>query len=237
MARYVLVHGSWHGGWCWYKLVPRLHKAGHEVDALDLPGHGRDWRAPASVKLGDYVDTVVRALDDASEPAVLVGHSRAGIVISQAAEARPERIRELVYLAAFLLPSGEAMLPTALGDTESLIVANLTVDATEGWHMLAPHAFREALYHDCSDEDVQLASALLTPEPNGPVASPLALTGERFGTVRKTYVETRQDRGVTPGLQRRMHGAVPCDRVLALDTSHSPFLSRPDDLAELLVDL
>lgn len=215
MARYVLVHGSWHGAWCWYKLVPRLRKAGHEVDAVDLPGHGRDWRPPASVQLRDYVDAVVRVLGDGGEPAVLVGHSRGGIVISEAAEARPELVRELVYLAAFLIPSGEAMLPTALSDADSLIAANLTVEEAEGWHMLAPHAFREALYHDCSDEDVELASALLTPEPNAPVATPLALTAERFGSVRKTYVETLQDRGVTLALQRRIHARTRCDRVRA----------------------
>lgn len=168
MATFVFVHGSWHGGWCWYKLLPRLRAAGNTAIAVDLPGHGRRWDTPKSVTLQHYVDEVIRALDASAEPAVLVGHSRGGIVISQTAEQRPDRVSSLVYLAAFLIPDGEAMLPTALSDTASLIIGNLELNEDQGWHMLKQEAYRDALYHDCSDEDVALASSLLTPEPNAP---------------------------------------------------------------------
>ena len=90
---------------------------------------------------------------------ILVGHSRGGIVISQTAEYRPEKIQTLVYLAAYLIPNGEAMLPTALGDTESLIASNLVLNEEQGYHMLKQEAFKAALYADCSQEDV--ASSVL----------------------------------------------------------------------------
>lgn len=234
MKTYVLVHGSWHGAWCWFKVVPRLVHAGHRALAIDLPGHGRAWMPPAEVTLQDYVDAVCGVLGGLDDAAILVGHSRGGIVISQAAERCPDKVTRLVYLAAFLIPSGEAMLATALSDTDSLIPPNLVVDEDDGWHMLKDEAQREALYHDCSDEDVALARSLLTPEPNAPVATPLELT-ESFARIPRLYIQCLQDRTVSPALQRRMYEATPCERVVSLETSHSPFLSAPDELVTQLV--
>lgn len=237
MSTYVLIHGSWHGAWCWYKIIPLLEQAGHKAIALDLPGHGRDWTAARDVSMQSYVDSVCKILDAQSEPVILVGHSRGGIVISQTAEQRPEKIRTLVYLAAFLIPNGEAMLPTALSDTESLIVSNLVVNEEQGYHMLKAEAFREALYADCSEEDVALATALLTPEPNAPVATPLNLSDKKFGRVGRVYIETLQDKGVTPALQKKMYTASSCQKVISMETSHSPFLSAPEKLVSHLASL
>src|SRR5450759_3496618 len=93
MSTYVLIHGSWHGAWCWYKIIPILEQAGHKAIALDLPGHGRDWTAARDVSMQSYVESFCNILDAQPEPVILVGHSRGGIVISQAAEHRPEKIR------------------------------------------------------------------------------------------------------------------------------------------------
>jgi pimeloyl-ACP methyl ester carboxylesterase len=237
MATYVFVHGSWHGAWCWYKVIPLIRKSGHRAIAIDLPGHGRDWTKPSDVSLQDYVDAVGKVLPPESDPVILVGHSRGGIVISQVAEQWPERVGTLVYLAAYLIPDGEAMLPTALGDSESLIASNLVLNENLGHHMLKQEALREALYGDCSVEDIELASALLTPEPNTPVATPLSLSEGRYGRIPRVYIETLQDRGLTTGLQRRMRDKVPCQRVLPMNTSHSPFLSAPKQLVDHLVSL
>jgi pimeloyl-ACP methyl ester carboxylesterase len=237
MSTYVLIHGSWHGAWCWYKVVPRLEQAGHTGLAIDLPGHGRDWTPPQDVSMQSYIDRVCGVLDTLPEPAILVGHSRGGIVISQAAESRPEKIKALVYLAAYLIPNGEAMLPTALSDTESLIVSNLTLNEEQGWHMLKAEAFEQALYADCSSEDIALARTLLTPEPNAPVATPLELTEANFGRVPRTYITCLADRGVSPTLQNAMYTRLPCQQVIPLNTSHSPFLSAPDELVKHLTAL
>lgn len=166
-----------------------------------------------------------------------MGHSRGGIVISQAAEYRPQKIKTLVYLAAYLIPNGEAMLPTALGDTESLIGPNLILDEAQGWHMLKAEAFKDALYGDCADEDVALAAALLTPEPNAPVATPLQTSPTNLGRVPSAYIECLQDRGVTPSLQRKMYTAASCQRVISMNTSHSPFFSAPEELVSHLIAL
>ena len=235
MATFVLVPGSWHGAWCWYKVVPPLVKEGHRAVALDLPGHGTDHTPVARITLESYVNSVCNAIEGLPSPVVLVGHSRGGIVISQVAEKIPEKLAKLVYVAAFLIPDGQPMLPTALSDKESLIVSNLEVNEKEGWHMPRRSAFKDAMYHDCSAEDVELASSLLTREPNAPGATPLRLTKERFGSVERIYIETLDDRGLTNQLQRKMYAALPCSEVLSMRTSHSPFLSAPRELAENLL--
>jgi len=237
MSTYVLIHGSWHGAWCWYKIIPLLEQAGHKAIALDLPGHGRDWTAARGVSMQSYVDSVCKILDAQPEPVILVGHSRGGIVISQTAEYRPRKIQTLVYLAAYLIPNGEAMLPTALGDSESLIASNLVLNEAEGYHMLKQEAFKAALYADCSREDVALATALLTPEPNAPVATPLNLSDENFGRVARVYIETLQDKGVSPTLQKKMYTVTSCRNVMSIQTSHSPFLSAPEKLVSHLTSL
>lgn len=182
-STFVLVPGSWHGAWCWYKIVSLLQRQGNKVVSLDLPGHGIDHTPIREITLDSYVDAVCRVLDGEPEGAILVGHSRGGIVISQAPERRPEKVKRLVYLAAYLIPNGQAMLPTALSDRGSLIGPNLEMNESEGWHMIKESALKSALYDDCSEEDVELARSLLAREPNAPLATPLSLTDPNFGRV------------------------------------------------------
>jgi hypothetical protein len=143
----------------------------------------------------------------------------------------------LVYLAAYLIPDGNSMLPLAQTDTEALILPNLIVNKEEGWHMLKENAFRDALYADCPDEIVELARTLLTPEPNIPGATPLQLTDENYGRVPRVYIECLQDRAVSPSLQKQMYTAVPCQKVISMNTSHSPFFSTPDELVAHLLEI
>src|SRR5262245_45274855 len=114
MATYVLVHGPWHGGWCWERVAPLLRAAGHRVETPDLPGHGDDPTPPAEVGLRLYAEAIERVLVTLEEPAVLVGHGTSGAVVSEVAERCPERVALLVYLAGFLLQTGESVLDVGL---------------------------------------------------------------------------------------------------------------------------
>ena len=138
MSTYVLIHGSWHGAWCWHKVIPRLEAAGHKVIAPDMPGHGRDWRAPGPITMRDYVDTITKVLDQEDRPVVLVAHSRGGLQTTQAAEERPEKIRTLVYLAAFLLPSGARLLDWK--DPDSILWPRVEFNEQECWDMIRPRS-------------------------------------------------------------------------------------------------
>ena len=263
MATFIYLHGSFHAAWNWHRLIPLMTQAGHNSIALDLPGHGHSDTPPSGVFLEACVEQLLACIDMRSEPVVLVAHSRNGIVISQAAERRPDRILGLVYLAAYLVPHGKSMMDYAMTDHASLVVQNVEMALDrrfiplfmrlfrQRWaqrlcalllpqkfqvHRLAKRVYREALYHDCGDDITELANVLLEAEPNWAGFTPLQLSAERYGCVRKVYIECLQDRAVTLPLQRRMQAETPCDRVYSLDSGHSPFFSQPDGLCRTLID-
>lgn len=149
-----------------------------------------------------------------------------------------EKIRTLVYLAAYLSPIGDTT-PLALSkdgwarNSESPSLPYIEVNHEAGWDMLQRQAFREVLYADCPDEDVELADALLTPEPRGPQSpsnSRIRTTPENFGRIRRIYIELTQDQAVSWPAQKRMYEATPCERVLTIHSSHSAYFSHPDQL-------
>jgi pimeloyl-ACP methyl ester carboxylesterase len=231
MSTYVFIHGAWHGGWCWDKVVPLLKMKGHKVEAPDLPGHGRDKTPISEISLQVYVDRVCQILDAQSEPVILVGHSLGGAVITQTAEYRPEKIKTLVYLAAFLLQNGEFLLQVSEGDTEALVVPNLIMAEDQSYVMIRDEAIKEAFYGDCSDQDVARAKSLLVPQQAvAPFTTPVKTTEEKFGTVRRVYISCLRDKAITPICQEKMYKALLCEKVISMDTSHSPFFSAPEEL-------
>jgi pimeloyl-ACP methyl ester carboxylesterase len=128
----VLIHGAWFGAWCWNSTKALLEKAGHNVIALDLPGHGDDETPVQNITLDTLVERVGQILVAQSEPFILVGHSMGGIVLSQTAEKYPDRIARLVYIAAYLLESGESLLQVGNTDADSQIGPYLLPDPDRG---------------------------------------------------------------------------------------------------------
>jgi pimeloyl-ACP methyl ester carboxylesterase len=231
MSTLVLIHGGWHGAWCWDKVTPLLAQAGHEVVALDLPGHGEDRTPAGEVTLEGYADRVVETIDALPEPVVLVGHSLSGTVISQVAERRPEKIDKLVYVCALLLPSGKSAIEASQGDGESVILKNAEVQADQGRIILYEEGMREALYHDCPEEDLERARQLISPQPLAPLGTPVSVTEGNFGSVRRTYVHTTRDRAVSPAAQEKMYAESPCEKVVSMETGHLPFFAAPEELS------
>lgn len=231
MGVFVFVHGGWSGGWCWEKVVPLLQEAGHEAHAPDLPGSGDDPTPIHEVSLQGYADRVSEVLAAQSGPVVLVGHSSGGVAISQAAERRPEKVKLLVYLAAFLLRDGETLFGVAENETGSLVLPNLVMSEDGASATIREDAVREALLHDCPEEDVERAKARFAPQALAPFATPLTLTEGNFGRVPRAYIGTLQDRAISPPFQEYMYGRQPCREVLSMDTSHSPFFAAPEELA------
>lgn len=235
MGTYLLVHGAAHGAWCWYKVIARLREAGHKVIALDLPGHGIDRTPPGHVTLPSYVQRVCQELDEQEQPVILVGHSMAGAIISQVAEVLPQKIQTLVYLASFLLQSGESLMQVAAEDVHSPMKRAMVIDATDGSICHLPrNGVRELFYHDCDATDLALAQALLTPQALVPLFTPVRLS-ERYESVRRVSIETTQDRAVSIDLQRHLRAKTLCNQVYSLDSGHSPFFSMPAELVKCLV--
>lgn len=228
----VLIHGSWHGAWCWHKVVPHLEALGHTVHAPDLPAHGRNWRfMRGRITLTQLAQSVCALLDSISGPALVVAHSRYGIVASTVAEMRPEKCSGLVFLAAYMLKNGERAATFFAKDTDSKLTPHVRINKATITDSLDEAAYRPFLYADCAESDVALAKALLAAGPSLPAITRLKLTELRYGSVPRHYIELTQDKAVSPMLQKQMLAASPCATVTAIDASHSAYFSCPDKLA------
>ncbi len=237
MPPILLIHGAWHGAWCWDRLIPVLAGRGRKAVAIDLPGAGDDRTPLAEVTLDRYVGRVVEALEALGEPAILVGHSMGGLSITEAAERAPERIAKLVYLCAFIPHDGESLTSLA-GQSDPADVAMETIISGDGLSItVADAGIKAAFYGDCSDQDVAFAKARLRPLPVQPAATPAHTTMERFGRVPRVYIECTEDRAIPIARQRAMAAAFSPIEVHTLKTSHSPFFSAPDALADILAGL
>ena len=216
MKTYLLIHGSWHSAWNWHKVVPLIEKAGHKAIAIDLPGMGRDKTPIQEVRMKSTVEIICRLIDNIPGKVILVGHSKNGIMISQAAEYRPDKIEKLIYLAAYLIPDGKTQKEYSVQDTEGWLKPYVSQHPETNSHTLQPEIFREGLYHDCDEDITELAKVLLSNEPVESAITPLQLTEENFGRVPRVYIECTEDRAVTPFIQRKMYTETPCEKSIQL---------------------
>jgi pimeloyl-ACP methyl ester carboxylesterase len=223
-AAVVLVHGAWHGAWCWEKVLPLLADAGVPALAVDLAdpdGRPGDLRADAAA--------VCRALDTIAGPAVLCGHSYGGMVVTEAG-VHPA-VAHLVYLAAFVAGVG-----TSLRDLLSPDPGWLRLEVVVGDDGLTrpDETTIERLYHDCRPADADAARARLRLQHRRGFAQPLSAAA--WESVPSTYAVCAEDRAVDPAAQRWMAARVGSETV-EWPTGHSPFLSRPDLVAGLIADV
>lgn len=204
--------------------------------APDLPGTGGDGLALGAITLDQWAGFVVNHCRAAEGPVILCGHSRGGIVISQAAEQAPEAMSALVYICAMLLPNGmsrEDMRATAEPNPAFAAIRSNIDNGTCIDRAGAPAVFAQLSPPDLA----HAAAARLVAEPAAPMATRLGLSEARYGSVPRHYVECLQDRAIPIGDQRRMQVLQPCATVIALDADHSPFLSAPRQLAGALVTI
>lgn len=237
MKTFILIHGSWHSAWNWHKVVPLLEQMGNKVIAIDLPGMGRDKTAVEKVTLQTSVDKVCEVIDAVEGKIVLVGHSKNGIVISQAAEYRPEKIEKLIYLAAYLVPNGKTQREYSLKDTQGILKPFVDFHEATQSTTLRSEIYKEGLYHDCDDDIPAMAKYILSHEPFVSGITPLQLSDEKYGIVPRYYIECTEDKAVTPFIQRKMYEETGCKKVYSMATSHSPFFSKPAELVTILAEI
>lgn len=239
MSRFVLVHGAMGNHRTWpLSFLDALRAKGHTVEVLDLPGQGNDHTPKESVTLQTYADKVVAQLKTHDEPAILVGHSMGGMVVTQAADdlvAAGGTLAQVVYLTAFLPRNGQALLdlagtPEGAGDA---VQANLQVSGEPPMGTFPASAAKEALFNTTSAEVfAAVEPGSMESQPIIPFTNPVSITDDR--PLVRRYVFALQDRAIPLALQRKMARDTAVVEAVELDCDHMLMYSVPDQLIEVL---
>jgi len=218
-ATLLLVHGAWHGSWCWSALLPELE--GIDVRTVELPSSGSD--ADTVAGLDEDVAVVRAALDDIDGPVVVAAHSYGGIPVSEAVSAADD-VRDLVYVCAFMLDAGESLLAAIGGE------------APPWWEedagAIAVRTPVEIFYADVDPAVAADSTSRLALQSRASFEQPLRRAA--WHDAPSTYVVCTQDAAIPPPAQEAMSQRA--GRVERMDTSHSPFLAEPAGLAAILRD-
>jgi pimeloyl-ACP methyl ester carboxylesterase len=221
----VLVHGAWHGAWCWAGVQAELDSRGVPTLAVDLPGHGAST-LPFTDLAGDaahVADVVARA----GRPVVLVGHSYGGAVIGEAGGQGD--VRALVFVAAFCLDSGESVARQTDVSYPPTLAAAATVRA-EGLLSIDPAQATASFYAECPSPAAEAAVARLGPQPVATFVQPATVAA--WHDRPSTYVLCSRDNAIHPLHQAAMSER--CGEVVTLDADHSPFTSATTAVVDVI---
>jgi pimeloyl-ACP methyl ester carboxylesterase len=232
MSIFILIHGAWHGKWCWKKLKPLLRDKGHIVLNPDLPGLGDDLTPINKITMQLYVDHISAIFNQANQKVILVGHSMAGIVISELAEQLPEKIESLVYLCAFMPQNGQSLMDIVRDRPNPHLSLSFSKDFISS--TINEECIENGLFNLCSREAINYAKALLKPQAHIVFETKVKLTETNYGSIPKVYIECTKDNAISIELQRKMYSQHTLKKVFSIDTDHSPFFSTPEELAAIL---
>ncbi len=219
----VLCHGAWHGDWCWGRVVPLLEERDLAVRTLTLPSIDAS-PGDESGLTGDAA-AVAAVLDETGGASVLLGHSYGGMVITAAAAGRSD-VGRLVYLCAFIPDAGESLVSLTGGKPAPWILM-----LEDGRTLADPARAADLFYGDCDAETQAWAVDRIRPMPAAPFVEPV--TEASWHAIPSTYIVCAQDGALPPDEQRGVF-APRANEVVELAASHSPFLSQPAALADLI---
>jgi triacylglycerol esterase/lipase EstA (alpha/beta hydrolase family) len=233
MSTYVLVHGAWHGSWCWDKVVPLLEDKGNKVILVNLPCH-YDGLSPRKASIKLYSQAVEKVILSLNEPVILVGHSLGGMTITKVAEDIPDKIKRLIYVAAYI-PYNTSVYKLNLLEGKAVLKHNYQYHPFKGYFTVCSDKIKTMFYQDCSDEDTRIATSKLCKEPLWPCLTKVKVTKDHYDKVRKAYISTAFDQTIPPHLQDIMIKNAGIKEVAIMKTGHSPFICKPKELTDLLL--
>lgn len=231
---YVLVHGAWADESAWGFVRNQLAVQANVV-VVNLPAHGVELTPANQVALSDYVKTVTDAIQQQAGKVILVGHSMAGMVVSQVAENIPNKIDKLIYVAAYLPQNGEDLLTLSSQDKQSEVGGALEFNADYSAATIKKEMIAPAVCADCPDYMKEVLVKYHKAEPAKPLSEKVSLTQKNFGSVPKYYIHTTQDHAVGYELQKQMvkaNGTI--QKTFEMNTSHLPFVVQPQEFLAII---
>lgn len=240
MANFVLVHGAWHGGWCWQRVTTVLQQGGHRVHAVTLTGLGeRAHLLSPSITLDTHIDDVISAIEvEELSDVVLAVHSYAGMIGTAVADRLSKRLKHLVYVDAVVPKPGESWSSTQSAATQQQRLAAAQASTRFSFPPPDPEVF------GLHDADHAWVKRRQTPHPGNTYQSPLNFDVQRVAAVPRTFISCTQPAlpTIEPSRLRVKDpkfwdGAWwPNSKVVELKTGHDPMISEPAALARILLD-
>ena len=242
MANIVLVHGAWHGGWCWKKVAPLLRRAGADVYAPTLTGMGErahlaGYLKAADINLDLHQQDIVQLLEyEDLREVVLVGHAYAGMVITGVAELCPERLKHLVYVNGVVPGDGEAMVDQLAVVRGPQFTAWVRGHLDEGDGFLPPPASAEEVgrrWGITDAGDLAWVGSKVTPQPAATFAQPVRIGGDDAKAIPRSFVGS-SEAGFEPVAERVKAAGW---GMYYIDSGHDPMITNPEDLAGILLEI
>jgi pimeloyl-ACP methyl ester carboxylesterase len=240
MAHFVLVHGAWHGAWCWRRVTQALQVQGHRVYAVTLTGLGdRSHLLSPAITLETHIEDVRQLIDtEELSDVVLAVHSYAGMIGTAIADRIGERLKHLVYVDAVLPKPGESWSSTQSSATQQQRLA--AAEASVNFSFPPPDPVVFGLHND----DHAWVQRRQTPHPGNTYRMPLAFDVQRVAAIPRTFISCTEPALATiePSRLRAKDPAfwggawLPGSQVIPMTTGHDPMISEPAALTRILLD-
>jgi pimeloyl-ACP methyl ester carboxylesterase len=229
---FVLVHGAWHGGWCWRRVANRLRARGHIAFTPTLTGLGeRAHLLHPNVDLSLHIVDVLGVIEyEQLKDVVLVGHSYGGCVISGVAEAMPDKIRSIVFLDAFIPDNGDATVDLVQPAVQEIVQA-----ALERGDATVP--VRDAAAFKVNEKDRAWVDSLAGPQPIRTMTEKIRLTGAREQIPKKTYIRASGYPNVSFDKAYTRVKKDPSWRTYEVPCGHDVMIDEPDRLTDILIEV
>lgn len=227
---FVLVHGAWHGGWCWRRVADRLERRGHKVYAPSLTGLGdRSHLIGTRPSVTTHIDDIANIIRfEDLQRVILVGHSYGGIIISGVAEKVQKQIASIVFLDAFVPENGA----TIMSMSRQGLRDNVNAAIKRGDLGIPPAS---AAYFNVNEKDRAFVDRKCTPQPIGTYGDPVKLSGARERIAKKTYIRAKGFNSAGFDAIAVRLRADPAWNVHDMPSGHDAMIDMPDRLSELLL--
>jgi pimeloyl-ACP methyl ester carboxylesterase len=240
MADFVLVHGAWHGAWCWQRVLPLLRAAGHTAHAVTLTGVGeRAHLLSREITLETHIADVAGLIEtEELQDVILAVHSYAGMIGTALADRMPERLKHLVYVDAVVPQPGESWSSTHASNTRDARIAAAQASPFNAFPPPDPSVF------GLQAEDYEWVKRRQTPHPGEPYTHALQFDPQRVAQVPRTFIDCNTPPLATIDvIRQRVRRAdywsgvwQPDASIVELATGHDPMISAPQALSDILLN-
>lgn len=231
---FVLIHGAWHGGWCWDGVIAELEKAGHTAEAPTLPGARPDDNR-AGIQFSDYVDKVVEVLKGQPAPVILVGHSSAGFILQAATPQAADNVARLIFVNAFILPHGQSQFDLVPPEAAEGLTAAAQASPDNCVPVLEDFVRNVLMAGDPVEQQDALISRL-APQPLTLFTTPVDARPFEALTVPKSVVFCNKDSSLPPGAYEQMARGLGDHRFIEVDGGHETLFTQPGVMARALLE-